>query len=68
MRLDGLPNDLISNLDPIVLILLIPVLDLLVYPGLRRRGIVFSPIKKITAGFVTAGLAMVWAAVIQNYM
>lgn len=48
MKLNGIPNDIVSNLDPFALIILIPIFDLLIYPGLRRVGINFSPIKKIT--------------------
>jgi len=68
MTLNGLPNDVLSNLDPFALIILIPVFDLLIYPGLRRAGIKFTPIKKITLGFLLGALAMVWAAVMQQYI
>ena len=43
-------------------------MDLLVYPALRKYGIRFTPIKKITAGFIIGSFAMVWAAVLQYYM
>lgn len=68
MNTHGLPNDILSNLDPLALIILIPICDLVVYPALRRAGINFSPIKKITLGFFTGSAAMVWAAVVQHYV
>lgn len=68
MNTHGLPNDILSNLDPLALIVLIPVCDMVLYPALRRAGINFSPIKKITAGFFTGSLAMVYAAVTQHYI
>lgn len=68
MSLNGVPNDIISNLDPFALIILIPICDLVIYPALRKANIHFTPIKKITAGFFCASLAMVWAAVIQAYI
>ncbi|KAF1962904.1 MFS peptide transporter-like protein Ptr2 [Byssothecium circinans] len=68
MALHGLPNDVLSNLDPIAIIILVPIMDIVVYPFLRKRGINFSPIKKITAGFIIASFAMVWAAVLQHYV
>ena len=68
MTLNGLPNDVVSNLDPFALIILIPIFDLLIYPGLRKAGIRFTPIKKIALGFATGALAMVWATVVQQYM
>ncbi|KAJ6504568.1 peptide transporter PTR2A [Mycena vulgaris] len=45
------PNDVLSNLDPFALIIFIPVCDLLIYPALRRAGIQFTQLKRITAGF-----------------
>jgi POT family proton-dependent oligopeptide transporter len=40
----------------------------LIYPFLRRRGINFTPIKRIYAGFLVAGLAMLYAAVLQHFI
>lgn len=68
MNTHGLPNDILSNLDPFALIILIPICDLLIYPGLRRMGIRFTPIKKITLGFFTGSAAMIWATVVQHYI
>jgi len=68
MELHGLPNDVLSNLDPFALIILIPICDLLIYPALRKAKIHFTPIKKITLGFYTGSAAMVWAAVLQYYI
>ncbi|KAG8852952.1 hypothetical protein FRB96_008471 [Tulasnella sp. 330] len=68
MTTNGVPNDVINNLDPLFLIIGIPICDYLIYPALRRAGINFSPLKRIFAGFLTAALAMVWAAVIQLYI
>ena len=68
MQTHGLPNDVLSNLDPFALMIGIPVCDLFVYPALRRAGIRFTPIKKITLGFFTGAAAMCWAAVVQHYI
>ncbi|EWC47154.1 hypothetical protein DRE_03523 [Drechslerella stenobrocha 248] len=68
MNTHGLPNDILSNLNPFSLIILIPVFDLVLYPGLRKLGINFTPIKKITFGFITGVCAMIWAAVLQYYI
>jgi POT family proton-dependent oligopeptide transporter len=68
MTLDGTPNDLIQNLNPISIIVMIPIFDNLIYPFLRRKGINFTPIKRIYAGFLVAGLAMVYASVLQAYI
>ena len=68
MTLNGIPNDVVSNLDPFALIIIIPIVDLLVYPAFRKAGINFSPIKKIALGFLFGSAAMVWACVIQQYI
>ncbi|KAJ5660722.1 uncharacterized protein N7484_000094 [Penicillium longicatenatum] len=68
MSLGGVPNDIINNLNPITLIIFIPIMDRLVYPGLRRMGIHFTPLKRITAGFFVAGCAMISATVTQHYI
>jgi POT family proton-dependent oligopeptide transporter len=68
MTLKGTPNDLIQNLNPITLIVLIPICDYFIYPFLRRRGINFTPIKRIYAGFLIAGTAMIYAAVLEHYL
>jgi POT family proton-dependent oligopeptide transporter len=43
-------------------------MDIVVYPFLRKKGIRFTPIKKITAGFIIGSFAMIWAAVLQYYV
>lgn len=61
METHGVPNDVLSNLDPFALIILIPICDFFLYPALRRV-IRLTAIKKIAAGFFTGCMAMIWAA------
>lgn len=68
MRLDGIPNDIMTNLNPFSLLILIPICDKLIYPALAKAGIRFSPIKKINFGFISAAISMVIAAIIQHYI
>jgi len=68
MTLNSLPNDVLSNLDPFALIILIPICDLFIWPWLRKMRWNFTPINKITWGFYTGSMAMIWAAVIQAYI
>lgn len=68
LQLGGVPNDIISNLNPIFIIVTVPIMDFIVYPGLRKMGINFTPIKKITTGFFLASMAMVSACVTQYYI
>lgn len=68
MKLGGAPNDIITNLNPLFIILLIPIMDYGVYPALRKANIQFSPIKRITVGFFFASCAMISATVTQYYI
>lgn len=66
LNLGPLPNDILQNIDPLVLIIFIPIFDKLIYPGIRRINIQFGPIRRITCGFICASLAMAWAAFVQH--
>ncbi|THU85978.1 PTR2-domain-containing protein [Dendrothele bispora CBS 962.96] len=68
MSTHGLPNDVLSNLDPLALIIFIPIFDFFIYPTFRRAGFPFTALKKICAGFFTGAAAMIWAAVVQHYI
>jgi proton-dependent oligopeptide transporter, POT family len=68
MRLDGTPNDIVQNLDPIVLIIFIPLLDQFGYPYIAKKGWNFTPIKKMAIGFMMGTCAMICAAVTQYYI
>ncbi|EJP65065.1 hypothetical protein ACQRIT_006461 [Beauveria bassiana] len=68
MKLHGVPNDIIQNLNPISIVVMIPIFDHGLYPLLRRIGIPFTPIKRMTAGFFMATLSMVASAVMQYYI
>lgn len=62
------PNDLLQNLDPIALVILIPFMDRLVYPTLGRYNLAPPPILRIFMGFIWASASMVYACVLQHYI
>ncbi|KAM4066171.1 POT family protein [Hirsutella rhossiliensis] len=68
LELHGVPNDIIQNLNPISILIMIPLIDHVLYPGLRKLGIAFTPIKRMTTGFIIAALSMVASAVMQYYI
>lgn len=68
MNLGSTPNDIVAKLNPLFIVILVPIMDFLVYPALSKAGIRLSPIKKITAGFALSSFAMVSACVIQHYI
>lgn len=68
MRIDGVPNDVLNNLNPFALIILIPILDVFIYPLLRKFRMNPTPLRRIAAGYYIAASAMIWACVIQYYI
>lgn len=68
MKRNGVPNDILSNLNPFSLLIFIPLNDFFIYPAARKAGIKITPIRKITTGFYVGCAAMVWAAVTQYYI
>lgn len=68
LKLHGLPNDIVANLNPIFIIILIPIMDFGVYPLCRKMNIRFTPIKRISCGFILASCAMISATVTQAYI
>lgn len=53
-------------MNPFALLILLPSLELVIYPALRRAGIRFTPVKRIFCGFMVGALAMVCATLVQN--
>lgn len=66
MELHGIPNDMLGNIDPLTIIIFIPILNTTLYPLLQRSGIPFRPIARITVGFILAAIAMLYAAGVQH--
>lgn len=68
METHGIPNDILTNLGPLTVIAMVPLLEQLVYPLLRRIGIMLEPISRITFGFILISIAMAYAAVLQYFI
>jgi proton-dependent oligopeptide transporter, POT family len=52
-------------INPLLVMLLIPLNNLVLYPALRRVGIEPTPLRRMTAGFVLAGISWVIVALFQ---
>jgi POT family proton-dependent oligopeptide transporter len=65
MRTDGIPNDILNNVNPLTLIIFIPIVDKFLYPGLRKIGLRMHPVTRITTGFWIGVLGMAYCAIIQ---
>ncbi|KAF1669557.1 S15A1 protein, partial [Pygoscelis papua] len=57
--------DQMQTVNPILIILMVPVVDALVYPLIKKCKINFTPLRKITVGMFLASLAFVAAALVQ---
>lgn len=61
-----LSNDVINIIDPLFLIVFIPLFDYIIYPWFAKRGTPIGLISRITLGFFLASLSMAWACYVQN--
>lgn len=65
MSTNGAPNDLLSNFNPLTIIVFIPFLSYVVYPYLRKHNIKFGCISRMTFGFTPATISGVIGAIVQ---
>lgn len=65
MVTNGAPNDLLSNFNPLTIIVAIPILSHVIYPALRKYKIKFGRITRITFGFMLAAISGMIGAIIQ---
>jgi POT family proton-dependent oligopeptide transporter len=66
MQTHGLPIDIMYNLNPISVMILLPLFQGWVYPLLARRKINFPPQHRIGVGLLCAALAIGYTAGIQH--
>ncbi|KAI1267890.1 POT peptide transporter [Xylariaceae sp. FL1019] len=63
----GLPNDFLAgSINPISILVLLPFFDRILYPALRRWGVSFLPVTRITCGFIVMSGAIALAAGLQS--
>lgn len=65
MTTNGAPNDLLTNFNPLTIIVVIPILSYGVYPFLRKHNIKFGRINRITFGFILATISGAIGAIVQ---
>ncbi|KAJ8125713.1 hypothetical protein O1611_g7927 [Lasiodiplodia mahajangana] len=63
----GLPNDFLAgSVNPVSILILLPFLDRVLYPALRRMGFAFLPVTRIACGFFVMSGAIALAAGLQS--
>lgn len=66
METSGVPNDIMYNTNPIIIIIFIPVVDRLLFPWLRSHGLALTAVTRLVCGFAFEAIAMAMAAVVQK--
>ena len=62
-----IPAASLSLIDAMIILLLIPFMDRIVYPLLQRYNITLTPLRRIGGGMVFATLSVIAAAVTEVY-
>ncbi|KFU96134.1 Solute carrier family 15 member 1, partial [Chaetura pelagica] len=57
--------DQMQTVNPILIIIMVPVVDAVIYPLIRKCRINFTPLRKMTVGMFLASMAFVAAALVQ---
>ncbi|KAK3575686.1 hypothetical protein QTP86_034776 [Hemibagrus guttatus] len=57
--------DQMQTVNPILILVMVPIVDNVVYPLIKKCGLNFSPLKRMTVGMFMAALAFVAAALVQ---
>lgn len=57
--------DQMQTVNPILILVLVPIMDSIVYPLISKCNLNFSPLKRMTVGMFFAALAFVAAALVQ---
>ncbi|XP_026768390.2 solute carrier family 15 member 1 [Pangasianodon hypophthalmus] len=60
-----LQPDQMQTVNPILILTLVPIMDRVVYPLIRKCGFNFTPLKRMTVGMFLAAMAFVSAALVQ---
>ncbi|KAE8313761.1 POT family-domain-containing protein [Aspergillus transmontanensis] len=66
MKTHGIPNDIMPNIDTFSVLLLLPIVDRVIFPFLRRHGLPVRHIDRITLGFILIGTSMLYATFVQR--
>jgi len=64
---NGVPNDVINNFNPLVIILGVPIFNYGIYPTLRKFKIKFGPISRMFTGMLVCSIGSIGWAIITHY-
>lgn len=66
METHGLPNDFFPTLNPVAVLVLLPMVTKVLYPTLRKLQIKFPPVNRMAVGFLIEAIAIAYCAGIQH--
>ncbi|PGG95843.1 hypothetical protein GX51_08098, partial [Blastomyces parvus] len=67
LKTDGVPNDVIANFNSLSIIICAPILNHLLYPLLRRLGIHYGPVARITTGLALSTIGGIGYTIVNHY-
>lgn len=67
LETNGVPNDVISNFNALSIICFAPILNYGLYPLLRKMGIHYGPIARITTGLLMSSVGGAGYTIITHY-
>lgn len=62
----GLEPEQMSVVNPILVLIFLPLFDRVLYPGIRKCGCNFSPLRKMSLGMVLAAVGFLFSAGLQH--
>ncbi|ORX40241.1 putative integral membrane peptide transporter [Kockovaella imperatae] len=66
MVLNGIPNDVFNNFNPLAIIVATPILTYGLYPFMEKIGYPLKPMTRMCIGFLLGGANMVIGAIVQK--
>ncbi|KAM6985059.1 solute carrier family 15 member 1 [Aplochiton taeniatus] len=60
-----LQPDQMQTVNPILILTMVPIMDSIIYPLIKKCGFNFTPLKRMTVGMFLAAMAFVAAALVQ---
>ncbi|XP_073701387.1 solute carrier family 15 member 1 [Garra rufa] len=60
-----LQPDQMQTVNPILILTMVPIMDRLIFPLIKKCGFDFSPLKRMTVGMLFASMAFISAALVQ---
>ncbi|KAM4609457.1 solute carrier family 15 member 1 [Polymixia lowei] len=60
-----LQPDQMQTVNPILILTLVPIMDSVIYPLIKKCGLNFTPLRRMTVGMFLAAMAFVAAALVQ---